>query len=185
MAIAAVLPGDIPKGYGLFIPGWEFQAPEGEMITIKGTVQEVYAALGSLNPQIAQMNGFDLGATSDDARSGLEKRATFPRVDCQTLKESQTGEYNETMDYLRGVKGKPRNSSGPREYGRVSCSWQSVTSWCNDDTRPKELSSFGEIADGAAAIYKDCTDTDLFFWFSSGEACTSDDWSVQYQWVQC
>ncbi|KAK1687380.1 hypothetical protein BDP55DRAFT_727328 [Colletotrichum godetiae] len=185
MAIAAVLPGDVPKGYGLFIPEWEFQTPEGENITIKGTIQEAYAALGSLNPQAARMNGFDLGATSDDVRSGVEKRATFPRVDCQTFEEGQTDAYDETIKYLRGVKGKPKNSAGPRESGRVSCSWRSATFWCNDDTKPKELSSFGEIADGVAAIYKDCTDTDLFFWFSSGEAYTSDDWSVQYRWAQC
>ncbi|KAJ0311231.1 hypothetical protein COL516b_001936 [Colletotrichum fioriniae] len=171
MAIAAILPGDVPKGYGLYVPEWEFQTPDGENITIKGTIQEVYAALGSLNPQMAQMNGFDLEAISDVARSDVEKRATFPRVDCQTLEEGHTDRYEPTMDYLRKVQGKPKNSAGPRECGRA--------------LEEKELSSFSEIADGVQVIYHECTDVDVQYWWSSGEAYTDDDWSVQFGYAPC
>ncbi|KAI3538717.1 hypothetical protein CABS01_13305 [Colletotrichum abscissum] len=181
----AVIPADVPKGYGLYIPEWEFQTPEGENITIKGTIQEVYATLGSLNPQMAQMNGFDLEAISNIARSDVEKRAKFPRVDCQSLEEGHTDMYETTMEYLRRVPGKPKNSAGPRECGRVSCAWKSATWWCNDALEEKELSSFGEIADGVQVIYHECTDVDKHYWWSSGEAYTDDDWSVQFGYAPC
>ncbi|KAG8677681.1 hypothetical protein FPOAC1_003708 [Fusarium poae] len=93
------------------------------------------------------------------------------------------------IDYLRSVKGKPKNGPGPGNCGRVSCTQNGAIWWCNDNASSKTLDGFGDIADGAEYLGKKCTrwgwENGSYKAFLSGKAFHEDNWNVIVQKDSC
>lgn len=100
---------------------WDVQVtPNGELVTLNGTLEDVRAELLSLNPR-----------WDEDFLSPLEDS------DDNTLvsKFSSAARYVPIVNgikYLRGLSGNPRAGPGPAKCARVSCSYNSAIWWCND-----------------------------------------------------
>ncbi|KKK16636.1 hypothetical protein P175DRAFT_0516994 [Aspergillus ochraceoroseus IBT 24754] len=146
----------------IFVPEWEFElTPGGEKVYLNGTAQEVHRELLSRNPKWNEDFGFDskLEAHAHEKRAELAKRTDFSDASyfCGGRWEyCNAGAIAEGRAYLFGLSGRPTNSPGPGACGRVSCSYNAAIYWCNDDTKPKTLESFGSIGDGVWELEKHC-----------------------------
>ncbi|KZL69745.1 hypothetical protein CT0861_02947 [Colletotrichum tofieldiae] len=183
-------------GAAVFVPEWEVPAsPGGPTVTLTGTVQEVVAELEKLNPDfktdfnITETAADDIPVPSDVTGS-LEKRTDFKgsKYICNNYPNGRYNAYHEGVEYLRGVPGKPRAPAGPGACGRVSCSQNTAIWWCNDDRSPKELYSFGSIADGAWYLSMYCTglpESWNGYYTIAGQAFHSTNWNVIVRNAAC
>ena len=140
---------------GARIPGrnvvelsWEVPiSPGGPVVTLNGTVQEVYAQLLKINPNY----GSQLGPTTDSS-SAYEGNSELnsPEYEIKTIVcgayyPALVARIEEGIKHLRSVPGSPGNGPGPKDCGRVSCSWNAAIYWCNDVSEAihGEANSFG------------------------------------------
>ncbi|OBT67706.1 hypothetical protein VE03_03483 [Pseudogymnoascus sp. 23342-1-I1] len=147
-------------GRNFVIPSWEVEVtPGGEKAVLDGTVQEVHAQLLQLNPRWNE--DFDFQPSAPPTSANLNKRTLFDgsmRHDCfGDDRQAVIGRIEQGMAYLRGIKARPSTNTGPRWCSRVSCSYKSGITWCNDDPNGKTLESFGSIADGAESLIRRCS----------------------------
>ncbi|EXF77438.1 hypothetical protein COL5a_011264 [Colletotrichum fioriniae] len=161
-------PGAPIPGYGIFIPRWEIPSPDGngEMLSLRGTVEEVATQMRDMHPS------FDI----DDqfgkiAMPAIGKRATFEDKDqtlCHNFREGNRTAAHVSIDELRTVQGKPENGAGPANCGRAKSS--------------KKIDSFGDIADGAQRVLSKCKDklnaNQGQGMTVSGQAFHKDSWNV-------
>ncbi|KAL4919031.1 hypothetical protein BDW62DRAFT_200181 [Aspergillus aurantiobrunneus] len=80
-------------------------------------------------------------------------------VDSLTCLQTDGAEPNDIrkgIEHLRGVRDRLRNGPEPNNCGRIACSDGAGILWCNDDTKPRTLPSFNNVADGAQAILNRC-----------------------------
>ncbi|RAK78812.1 uncharacterized protein BO72DRAFT_457416 [Aspergillus fijiensis CBS 313.89] len=166
-------------GYGVEEFSWEMEtSPGGPTVILSGTVQEIYAELIKINPtydgdfaELAANNTLAAENHVDtSSSSSLHKRND---VTCNNYPQAIRRRIEEGISYLRGVSGQPRNGPGPGNCGRVSCSYNSAIWWCNDNTAPKTLPSFNNIADGAQVVINQCDPTGVYV---SGEENHADKW---------
>ncbi|KAL2869088.1 uncharacterized protein BJX67DRAFT_348770 [Aspergillus lucknowensis] len=154
---------------------------DGSDIVLNGTVEEAYAQQIEANPN-----------NDEDRKNEPGEAGTLPGnfgLEAYTLRCSQyyavePGPVKEGIKYLRKVGGKPHLGRGPRKCGRVSCSWDTGIFWCNDDTKPRSLPSFNNIADGAQVILSRCC-PDLSCGVFSGELNHPDKWRAVVQRAHC
>ncbi|KGO38353.1 hypothetical protein PEX1_068910 [Penicillium expansum] len=161
-------------GYGVEEFSWEVETkPGGPKVILNGTVQEIYAELININPtydlDFAAMPAQAIVDTNNET-SHLHKRLD---VTCNNYDQAISSRIKEGIRYLRGVNGKPSNGPGPGNCGRVSCSYNSAIWWCNDNTSPKTLGGFNNIADSAQVIINQCGPTEVYV---SGEENHGDKW---------
>ncbi|KDN65352.1 hypothetical protein CSUB01_08374 [Colletotrichum sublineola] len=163
---------------------WEVQAfPDGPILTIGGTVEQIYDTLVKINPNydvdfgVADVEQYDNAAN-------LERRTDFTGSSyfCGgRWPKTRAGDVRKGIEYLYKVSGKPKNGAGPGNCGRVSCSGSEGIGagiwWCNDDNKPKELASFGSIADGALFLQRRCIEYDVMSWIS-GQVFHKTNWNV-------
>ncbi|KAE8135101.1 hypothetical protein BDV38DRAFT_294917 [Aspergillus pseudotamarii] len=88
----------------------------------------------------------------------------------------------EGIRYLHSVPGQPTNGPGPGNCGRVSCSYNSAIWWCNDNTSPKTLPGFYNIAQGAQVVINQCDPTGVYV---SGEENHADKWRAVVRYNVC
>jgi hypothetical protein len=103
------------------------------MVHSKGTIQEVYTHLKTLNPNFE--NEYPpVNVTTPSNRSGtLAKRYDVSSHFCEgRWVTTESSFIRHGISYLNGVRGQPRNGPGPSNCGRVSCSYDSAIWWCND-----------------------------------------------------
>ena len=125
-------------GYSIKIPSWEMEViPNGEKVTLNGTIQEVHAQLLQLNPNWDEdfKDRFHSRNTSP-----FERRADFTgaRTDCDR-EEANPYDIQQGIEYLRRVSGPATNPPGPNVCDRVSCSWSNAILWCNEVRPPLSL----------------------------------------------
>ncbi|KAL0929824.1 uncharacterized protein CTRU02_215254 [Colletotrichum truncatum] len=148
---------------------WEVQAfPDGPTLTLGGTVEQIYKRLVEINPNFDADWGVGDPKVADDA-AALKRRTDFTGSSFLCggkWPRTGVGDASKGIDYLYTVPEKSRNGAGPGNCGKVSCSGSEGQGasiyWCNDDTQPKELASFGSIADGALFLYRSCKTSGLF-----------------------
>ncbi|KAK1660161.1 hypothetical protein BDP55DRAFT_732700 [Colletotrichum godetiae] len=161
--------------FDIVIPQWEVQAaPGGEKLILAGTVEQVLSELQAINPNYAQDFGLDFELPSP----AVHKRSDFDGAAfaCNVTKAmADQRVIVKGAKYLRGVKGKPHHPPGPNTCARVSCSWKSAIWWCNHAQTPRDLDSFGLIADGADHIIQGCQTNGEW---TNGQTWHKDDWSV-------
>ncbi|OHF03176.1 hypothetical protein CORC01_01560 [Colletotrichum orchidophilum] len=162
-------------GFDIVISQWEVQAtPEGEKLILAGTVEQVLGELRGINPDYEK----DFGLDSELPLPVIHKLNDFSNAPfaCNTTNAmADQSIIVKGAKYLRGVKGKPYQPPGPSTCARVSCSWKSAIWWCNHANTPRELGSFGEIADGADRIVQGCQTNGEWI---DGQTWHKDDWSV-------
>lgn len=128
----ASYPASPIDNYGVIIPEWKVEvSPDGPIVILPGTIEEVHETLLELNPDW----DIDYSAYFDTPRSTLAKRYDFSRDEyfCRDRWPECSADAIETgVNYLRGVPGAPVNGPGPGNCGRVSCSYDSAIWWCND-----------------------------------------------------
>ncbi|KAG6056007.1 hypothetical protein E4U17_002571 [Claviceps sp. LM77 group G4] len=146
---------------GVFVPSWDVALEPGQhdsdKIVVNGTIQQVDAYMEAHYPGwYAKLANFT------SSHSAPAKRApeswTKKAIKCnRLLRQGRTSAILEGVN-LRSISRDrhPRNGPGPRSCGSVSCSWDGVIVWCNDDEAPKTLDAFSDIAAGAATIVKIC-----------------------------
>ncbi|KAJ0423209.1 hypothetical protein BJY00DRAFT_310337 [Aspergillus carlsbadensis] len=147
---------DAPEGYGVDTIEWDVQVtPNGEFVTLNGTLEDVHAELLELNPRWDEEF-----LTDENEGNPLAKRTDFYGSKTVCGKFGSSARFKPIQNgikYLRGVSGHPRAGPGPAKCARVSCSYNSAIWWCNDSKSSKTLNSFGSIADGAAYVLSHCT----------------------------
>ncbi|KXG46519.1 uncharacterized protein PGRI_053750 [Penicillium griseofulvum] len=161
-------------GYGVEEFSWEVETkPGGDKVILNGTVQEIYAELLDINPKY-DLDFADILAQPNDVTKEdtphLQKRLA---VTCNNYDQALRTRIQEGISHLRSVRGQPTNGPGPGNCGRVSCSYNSAIWWCNDNTSPKTLGGFGNIADSAQVIINQCGPTEGYV---SGEENHGDKW---------
>ncbi|KAM5448777.1 hypothetical protein MaudCBS49596_005284 [Microsporum audouinii] len=124
-------------------------APDGETVSLKGTVQEIYAqaeglAGSTLNPDDHSKNHPDRNI---QARYKTSMNC-YPQGDPASVKSIQEG-----IRYLNGLSGKCGGAA--RTCTRVSCSWKSGIFLCNDTTNTISIPC-KQIADYAQDILDTC-----------------------------
>ncbi|TDZ19976.1 hypothetical protein Cob_v006955 [Colletotrichum orbiculare MAFF 240422] len=192
-AAAAVVSPPISDGlenYQIVDMQWELQAfPSGPFVLLNGTIEEAHQQLLAINPNYdAQFPAVFSDHNATENLPVLDSRmASFSRHHCPP-----PGSYcspmriREGIEYLYRVSGRPRHMPGPATCSRVSCSWNSAIYWCNDNTHDIELSSFGEIADGAQYVADHCTFTvGKSYQCVSGQAFHHDNWNVLVRKDNC
>ncbi|POR32128.1 Uncharacterized protein TPAR_07670 [Tolypocladium paradoxum] len=147
------------EGYTVREASWEVQAtPGGPTVVLNGTVQDVHAQLVKLNPDWEAQFADD-GSRENNAAT-LEKRTDFMGsgyVCGGRWKECDLDRLIEGIRYLRNVTAtQPYADGGTGICSRVSCSYNAAIWWCNDDPSPKQLVSFGSIADGVQYLIFMC-----------------------------
>lgn len=135
VAVARAPVTDGVEGYGMQPLAWEIQAfPDGEYLTLEGTVQQVEAQLIALNPNY--LTDFPLPSSFEaaDAARRLARRTDFggSKTLCDIFERASINEIFNGINYLRGRGGRPNRGPGPGNCSEVSCSWNSSIVWCND-----------------------------------------------------
>lgn len=153
----------LPDGYTEVPVEWEVQAfPNGEIIHLNGTAEQVHSELLKLNPEFDTdfANSDDHGDDHDEEHS-LDARDKCSRdwglVKCDIKRNyARKSAIDEGITYLRKIGGRPSLPAGPARCGRVSCSHSSGIWWCNDYNRRHTLGSYNSIANGARCIADKC-----------------------------
>ncbi|KAA8649879.1 uncharacterized protein ATNIH1004_002558 [Aspergillus tanneri] len=170
-------------GYGVEEFTWEVETkPGGPTVALNGTIQEIYAELIEINP-IYDLDfaarATEASISNDDGTPHLRKRFD---VTCNIYTKTLRTRIQEGITYLRGVSGRSTNGPGPGNCGRVSCSYNSAIWWRNDNTSPKTLGGFNNVADSAQVIINQCGPTSGFV---SGEENHGDHWRGIVRWDSC
>lgn len=168
VAVAAPAAQESPiKGYTIVPTAWEFDGPDGQVIQLNGTVQEVVAQLDELVPNsrakpMASIAASPAASSSSESTtsedSPLKKRYDEAKLLCWVDRwgNAYVSAIQDGINYLNGVSGRPWHNPGPGTCARVSCSYDSAIYWCNDNRSRKELNSFKNIAHGADRIKNKC-----------------------------
>ncbi|KAI9036071.1 uncharacterized protein KD926_002447 [Aspergillus affinis] len=171
------------EGYGVEDFAWEVETtPGGDTVILNGTVEEVYTELLKINPMYD--GDFAAVAETNDAEKRDDSASLFKRKDvtCGKYPTAIRRRIEEGIAHLHRVKGKPRNGPGPGNCGRVSCSYRSAIWWCNDNTAPKTLPGFYNIAQGAQVVINQCNPTGVYV---SGEENHADKWRALVRGSDC
>ncbi|KAL4786856.1 hypothetical protein BJX76DRAFT_364703 [Aspergillus varians] len=143
--IDSMIPGD-----KVVEMSWEVEPyPGGPPVILNGTVQKVYARLIEINPS------YDDDWKASRPEPELHARSPTQDVSCKAPWDAGLDAIKSGIRYLRKVQGRPRLDGGT--CSRVSCSYNSAITWCNDSKGQKILPSFNNIADGAQVIVNKCT----------------------------
>ncbi|MCJ1263367.1 hypothetical protein MMC22_003237, partial [Lobaria immixta] len=133
--------------------------PGGKNHSINGTAEEVHKKILELNPSfnpydwhkpgIDSRDVLDPALASREALDALEKRAKKPPPNCNVFNYCNTGRIRQGIDYLNGLPGTCHVGWGSDKCARISCSYNSGITLCNDnysDRAPpcRTLASFAQ-----------------------------------------
>lgn len=130
------------KGYGIEEIEWEFPSPQGGVVRVNGTAQQVVAKMGSMFPKHnvflseAEVEAKAKAASEfapTEHGNAIAARTDFhgATYNCNWPKAWDAGIVN-GIQYLRSLNGRPTNGPGPGNCGRVSCAYDNAIWWCND-----------------------------------------------------
>lgn len=149
--------------------------PNGPLMNLTGTVQQIRTQLLALNPNY--MSDFNIPTSLTDrsplspststSPTSLHKRQHPFGVYCgRTDYIGDDGAWGPDLDvdinFLRHVPGRATIGAGPATCARVACyasgspSWASTINWCNDNAEPFSLDGFYVIADCAQVLAWQC-----------------------------
>lgn len=109
---------------------------KGLLVTMNGTVQQIYQQILEINPEYESEFGPVWNATAPTpdeiwrANFAAERRETWS--DCGHWDPARAEAIWEGINHLNHVSGRPLSRPGPGVCGRVSCSYDSAIWWCND-----------------------------------------------------
>ncbi|TDZ20059.1 hypothetical protein Cob_v007067 [Colletotrichum orbiculare MAFF 240422] len=177
----AALESPIP-GYGVFEPRWQVKAfPDGELVPLSGTIEQVVHELRRINPSFDEHFGSNESADGDAVEKRREK-VWFEKVICDNFRKTDNNEVRNAIAHLERVEGKPENDGGKERCGRVSCGYDVSVWWCNDAAGAKTPDSFQDIADGIWTLAAMCN-KHRSGW--SGQAFHEMNWNVVVKWEMC
>ncbi|KAK3397670.1 hypothetical protein B0T20DRAFT_453742 [Sordaria brevicollis] len=135
-------------GYGIEDITWKVKAhPDGPSMNVTGTVQQVYAALDKVNPNFRK--DFGIGNESNNSVLAMTTESNsnyeLQSLACDVFDYAQRTATQDGIKHLNSVPGAPSNGPGPRNCGRVSCSYESAIYWCNDNPTVQSLDSYSSI----------------------------------------
>ncbi|KAL4803074.1 hypothetical protein BDV18DRAFT_163599 [Aspergillus unguis] len=139
-------------------PTWEVQAfVDGPFFNLSGPVEKVYAELLKINPNLDEDFKHLRNATRDaEFEAELATRDTsYLKIACLIVDLVSIKRIREGIEYLSKVPGRPAMDA--HTCGRVSCSYDSHISWCNDNDHRFSLPGFYNIGQGASVIIDKCT----------------------------
>ncbi|KAK3295799.1 uncharacterized protein B0H64DRAFT_474703 [Chaetomium fimeti] len=184
VAVAAPVANESPiEGYAIVPATWELDGPDGQVIQLNGTVQEVVAQLDVIVPNSRNKLIADIATASASAAeaSTLERRYDEESLHCfvSPWGNGYVDSIQDGINYLNNVPGRPWHNPGPGNCARVSCSYRSAIYWCNDNRFRKELNSFKDIAHGADRIKNTCRRQDgVGSLVTNGQIFYTDGWNV-------
>lgn len=120
-----------PEGYQEDQMQWKYDTPDGQEITLNGTIEQTNAEYETLYPgELAKGEKPELVARQ------FEKDLTVScfKADGNPFgwERASLSKIQEGLNHLYDAPGKPVNGPGPGNCGRVSCSHDSAIWWCND-----------------------------------------------------
>ncbi|PHH79507.1 hypothetical protein CDD80_4618 [Ophiocordyceps camponoti-rufipedis] len=177
-------------GVNTFIPQWLIEVFPGQPYQLlNGTIQEVERKAMELNPRWHEY--YIANSTRQHEQQKMTRRyfsscTKFPvkSLNCknnpQNWRPANVGYIFDGIHWLMGREGIPQSQPGPGTCGRVSCSYSSAIWWCNDDSGPKSLNSFTEIARGANCILDSCPHIPggQHRFYTWGQVFHPDNWNV-------
>jgi hypothetical protein len=124
----------VPDGYQEYQMQWTYDTPDGNEITLNGTIEEANDQYEDLFPgELAK------GEKPELVTRQFEKDMT---ITCFNADPNPYGwemaklkRLEQGWNHLNRVPGKPSNGPGPGNCGRVSCSNDAAIWWCNDVSR--------------------------------------------------
>ncbi|KAK3997918.1 hypothetical protein QBC44DRAFT_303042 [Cladorrhinum sp. PSN332] len=187
----------IPAGFNIVELSWEVETtPGGPKVILNGTLEQAHEKLVEINPnwnaeylepviadQNAEAKSAARSVTGDVA--SLQKRDW---TECKTRGGgAQTAAIRDGISYLRGLSGEARNGPGPRNCGRVSCSYSSAIWYCNNNNYAKSMPWY-HIANAAQVLLDQCSWTNIGgYRYAAGERHHDDGWFtiVAYEGSNC
>ncbi|KAK0662079.1 hypothetical protein QBC41DRAFT_359714 [Cercophora samala] len=147
--------------------------PNGAKVTVEGTIQQAIAKMEADYP--GWNATFQAGLPGDVSAATLTALED-PTYDCKIKTDmANILAIKWGIHYLRGIPGKAKNGPGPKNCGRVSCSWDSAIYWCNEDSAGDKELYWGQIADLAQGVLDNCAGVTKV----KGQGTYKDDkWSV-------
>ncbi|KAK4676496.1 hypothetical protein QC764_401053 [Podospora pseudoanserina] len=132
--------------------------PNDATVTVEGTIQQAIAKMDTGYPGWNQTFQAGLGDVSYVSASLAALAALKdPTYDCKIKTDmANILAIKWGIHYLRAIPGKAKNGPGPKNCGRVSCSWDSAIYWCNEDSSGDKELYWGQIADLAQGILDNC-----------------------------
>ncbi|OTB10855.1 hypothetical protein K445DRAFT_27191 [Daldinia sp. EC12] len=121
----------LPSGYSFANITWIGKVFEnGSDVSITGSSME------NIEGQIREINpDFSWGIQSHVKPAiPIQNDETHLTCDPNNIWWAQVFRINEGIEYLKGIKGRCHVGPGPRVCTRVSCSYKSAISWCNDNS---------------------------------------------------
>lgn len=113
---------------------WDVQAfPDGGVITLNGTVQDIHEQLLKINPNYDadfNLDKLDTGSKKLSARNEFSNSTVI--CDPKLFKKGSVYRLGQDIDYLRSLNGQPRNRGGTGACGRVSCAHGTGIWWCKE-----------------------------------------------------
>ncbi|KAI1803054.1 hypothetical protein F4811DRAFT_572357 [Daldinia bambusicola] len=120
----------LPSGYSLANLTWVGKVFEnGSDVSITGSnMQNIEAQIREINPDFSWDMKNDINSTMS-----VQVAKTHLTCDPNNIWWAQVFRIEEGIEYLKNIKGICRVGPGPRVCTRISCSYKSAISWCNDN----------------------------------------------------
>ncbi|KAK4231899.1 hypothetical protein QBC38DRAFT_450753 [Podospora fimiseda] len=170
----------VPEGYGIVDIEWEVETtPGGPNITLTGTAEQVHAQLVKINPNWDEEFAPIIDKRSAEFDNSLKARALDKRdwIKCGAgHSAARQGAIETGVAYLRTLSGSASRGPGPRNCGRVSCSYDSAIWYCNDNTGHSKSMQWFHIANAAQVLLDACSWESWYFWYVRGERWHNDGW---------
>ncbi|KAI1462921.1 uncharacterized protein F4812DRAFT_469662 [Daldinia caldariorum] len=120
----------IASGYSMVNLTWVGKVFEdGSDVSITGSsMQNIEAQIRELNPDFSWNR-------KNDTNSAMPVRRDNTHLTCDpnNIWWAQVFRIEQGIEYLKGIQGRCHVGPGPRVCTRVSCSYESAISWCNDN----------------------------------------------------
>ena len=150
----------MPEGFTAGEISWTVEDTPGHSVTLYGTAQSVHGQLLALNPDYdEQMGTLDARAAEGDKLNSAEVLDVLAKRDhnncwVPAYHYAQRPPIVEGIKYLRGLKGVAGNDAW--RCGQISCSYDSVIEWCNNNNFRKTI-GWNDLANAAQVIVNKCS----------------------------
>ncbi len=119
-------------GYEIGPAQWDFEVAPGRIERLNGTIEEVILKARAINPDY-KLPEPPAGPEPDPRRHARDVQKRGQVKNCLWSWDlADTERIKQGANYLRGLSGTAVMGPGPGRCFRVSCSYKSGITWCND-----------------------------------------------------
>jgi len=124
----------VPDGYQEYQMQWTYDTPDGNEITLNGTIEEASDQYEDLFPgELAKGEKPELVSRQFEKDMNITCFNADPNP--YGWEMAKLDRLEQGWNHLNRVPDKPSNGPGPGNCGRVSCSHDAAIWWCNDVSR--------------------------------------------------